>query len=245
MDLTSPHGTAGSLAYSQLGFLPFLQLASVTGPWGMSFLLLSFSTALAIGLRVYPEAPRRAGKLMGITAAVLVLVLGLGAWRLHEPVQGPKVKVGLVSSDTPENADVADEGAPTARLFQDYSVPIGQLASQGAQVVVLPEKLGVVLDANIQDTDGYFQKLTDRTGAALVVGVIRVALNERLQVRAVRWIGYMEYPPGASPSSKGIAQDLHREMVRTLNRGDLDLDVNVQTASVSPCFFARAARVAF
>ena len=195
MDLTSPHGTAGSLAYSQLGFLPFLQLASVTGPWGMSFLLLSFSTALAIGLRVYPEAPRRAAKLMGITAAVLVLVLGLGAWRLHEPVQGPKVKVGLVSSDTPENADVADEGAPTARLFQDYSVPIGQLASQGAQVVVLPEKLGVVLDANIQDTDGYFQKLTDRTGAALVVGVIRVAKDGKKYNEA------RIYMPGRPPQS--------------------------------------------
>jgi apolipoprotein N-acyltransferase len=31
---TTPHGSAGSLAYSQLRFLPFLQLASITGPWG-------------------------------------------------------------------------------------------------------------------------------------------------------------------------------------------------------------------
>src|SRR6202035_2917741 len=35
-NVTSPHGSAGSLAYSQLRFLPFLQLASITGPWGMS-----------------------------------------------------------------------------------------------------------------------------------------------------------------------------------------------------------------
>ena len=33
-NVTSPHGSAGSLAYSQLKFLPFLQLASITGPWG-------------------------------------------------------------------------------------------------------------------------------------------------------------------------------------------------------------------
>jgi len=77
------------------------------------------------------------------------------------------------------------------------------------------------------------------------VGVIRAALNERLEMLGVRWIGYMEYPAGASPSSTGMARDLHREMVRTLNRGDLDRDVDVQAASVSPCFFTRDARVAF
>jgi apolipoprotein N-acyltransferase len=31
-NFTAPHGTAGSLAYSQLSFLPILQLASITGP---------------------------------------------------------------------------------------------------------------------------------------------------------------------------------------------------------------------
>lgn len=76
------------------------------------------------------------------------------------------------------------------------------------------------------------------------VGVIRVVLNEHLEMRAVRWIGYMEYPPGASPPSTGTAQDLHREMVRTLNRGDLDLDNDVQADSVSPCFLTRDGRVA-
>ncbi|HEY3643955.1 MAG TPA: nitrilase-related carbon-nitrogen hydrolase [Gammaproteobacteria bacterium] len=176
LDLTSPHGTSGSLAYSQLQFLPFLQLASVTGPWGMSFLLLAFSTALAVGLHVYPEAPKRALRLTGGVVALLVLVLACGAWRLHEPVQGTHVKVGLVSSDAGANDDVADPGQPAARLFQDYSVPVEQLAAQGARVVVLPEKLAVVLDGQTADaTDGYFQKLVDRTGAAVVVGVIRVA----------------------------------------------------------------------
>ena len=195
MDLTSPHGTAGSLAYSQLSFLPFLQLATITGPWGMSFLLLSFSTALAIGLHLYAGAPKPALRLMGVVVAVLVLVLGLGAWRLHEPVPGPRVQVGLVSSDLPSNTDVADAGAATARLFQDYSDSVEKLAKQGARVVVLPEKLGVVLDADADATDGYFQKLTDRTGTAVVVGVIRVAKDGKKYNEA------RVYLPGRPPQS--------------------------------------------
>lgn len=73
-------------------------------------------------------------------------------------------------------------------------------------------------------------------------GVIRVVLDERLEILAVRWIGYMEYSSGASPPSTGVAQDLHREMVRTLNRGDLDPEVGGQAAPGLPCFLARDAR---
>lgn len=50
LNLAWHNGTAFNLAYTQLGFLPFLQLASVTGPWGMSFLLLLFPTAIAIAV---------------------------------------------------------------------------------------------------------------------------------------------------------------------------------------------------
>lgn len=74
-------------------------------------------------------------------------------------------------------------------------------------------------------------------------GVIRVASNDRLERLEVRWIGYMEYPPGA-PASSGVALDLRRAMVKTLDRGDLEADVDVRATSVSPCFFTRDARTA-
>ena len=51
-NLTSPHGTAGSLSYTQLKFLPFLQFASVAGPWGMTFKLLLFSAGGAVGIEM-------------------------------------------------------------------------------------------------------------------------------------------------------------------------------------------------
>lgn len=64
-DITTSGGTAGSFAYSQLNFLPFLQLASITGPWGMSFLLLLFPAALAIGLHLRRSEPKRALRIGG------------------------------------------------------------------------------------------------------------------------------------------------------------------------------------
>ncbi|HEY4127711.1 MAG TPA: nitrilase-related carbon-nitrogen hydrolase [Gammaproteobacteria bacterium] len=196
LNVTSPHGTSGSLAYSQLHFLPFLQLATVTGPWGMSFLLLSFSTAIAIGLHLYPTAPTQALRIGGAVAAVLVLVLALGAWRVHTPQSGTQVKVGLVASDGAhgEYDQVLDPGAPADKLFAQYSDSVQVLAAQGVRVVVLPEKLAVVVAETLQSTDDSFQRLADHTGVVIVVGMIRSADGKAYNEARV-------YMPGRPPQN--------------------------------------------
>src|SRR6202035_1346686 len=92
-NVTSPHGSAGSLAYSQLKFLPFLQLASLTGPWGMSFVLLLFPVAIAIGLHLRKISPKCALQVVGVGVGVVAAVLTFGAVRLAIP-QTQVVKVG-------------------------------------------------------------------------------------------------------------------------------------------------------
>lgn len=174
-NLTTPHGTAGSIAYTQLTFLPFLQLASITGPWGMSFLLLCFPAALAIGLHLRKRAPRQALRVVAVTLGVLAAVLAFGAIRLAMTPRGQPVKVGLIASDTPANVNVAGNGADTRRLFENYAAAAAELATGGAQAVVLPEKLGAVLDSENSAADPIFQGLADRSGATIVVGQVHIA----------------------------------------------------------------------
>lgn len=174
LNLVSVHGTAGSLSYSQLNFLPLLQLASVTGPWGMSFLLLLFSSTLAVGLHLWRGERKQAMRILGAGLGVIGLALIFGAVRLSLPVPGPRIRVGLIASDLAANSDIADEGAETARLFHDYAAQAEALAAQGAQVIVLPEKLGVVEERQAAATDALFQSLADRTGAEIVVGLVFV-----------------------------------------------------------------------
>jgi apolipoprotein N-acyltransferase len=179
-NLTTPHATAGSIAYTQLKFLPFLQLASITGPWGMSFLLLLFPAALAIGLHLRRTARGAALRVVATTAGVLAAVLIFGAVRIAVTPRGHLVKVGLIASDIPGNGNIADPGAATKRLFEDYAAQAERLAAPhdgqgGAQAIVLPEKLGVVLDAENGSADPIFQRLADRTGVTMVVGEVHVA----------------------------------------------------------------------
>lgn len=176
-NLTTPHGTAGSLAYTQLNFLAFLQLASITGPWGMSFLLMLFPAAIAIGVYLHRSDPKRARQILAASLGLIVLVLVFGAVRLALQAPPPHVKVGLIASDAPGNDDVAAEGAPTERLFHEYASYADRLASQGARVIVIPEKTGVVVEreSDAATVDAMFQSVADKDKVTIVVGMVDVA----------------------------------------------------------------------
>ncbi len=169
-----PHGTAGSLAYTQLNFLPFLQLASVTGPWGMSFLLLLFPAAVAIGLYLRLTAPKQAFRIAGTGLGLVAMVLIFGAVRLATPVKGSRVMVGLIASDGPGNDDVEEEGAKTGSLFRAYASHAERLAARGAQVIVIPEKLGVMVSPDTS-VDEILEKLANTSGATIVAGMVYVS----------------------------------------------------------------------
>jgi len=172
-NVTSPHGSAGSLAYSQLKFLPFLQLASITGPWGMTFVLLLFPAAIAIGLHLRQTSPKRALQITVAGVAVVAAVLVFGAVRLTIS-QTQMVKVGLITSDEKGNDTVTGPGADTERLFRAYAGQAEKLASDGAQAIVMPEKLGVTLEGKSSGTDAVLQSVADQTGATIVAGVVHV-----------------------------------------------------------------------
>ena len=172
--VSGPHGTFGSLAYTQVEFLPVLQLASVTGPWGITFLILLLPAALAAAWQLR-GARGRALRIAGAAVAAVAVVLAFGVVRMVGGESGPPVRVGLVASDPPTSPHVAGEGPATAKLLDAYARSAETLAAQGAQLIVLPEKLGVVVDSGTRDADTRFQALADQTRAVIVVGLVHVA----------------------------------------------------------------------
>jgi apolipoprotein N-acyltransferase len=175
----TPHGTSADLAYTQLNFLPFLQLASATGPWGMTFLLLLAPAAVAVVLYLREREPQRATQVACVVGGLMLVVLALGALRLNESGPRQTVKVGLIASDTPENNDVAGVGANAQRLLSAYAAQARILASQGAQVVVMPEKIAAVRDEDTSMVDAVFQPLADATGITIVTGELHLSSDAK------------------------------------------------------------------
>ena len=193
-NLLWPHGSAACLAYSQLNFLPFLQTASLAGPWGMGFVLLLFSAGIALAIYGWGAERGRAVRVLGATSGVVAAVLIFGTVRMAIRQPGPSVRVGLVASDAAANSGVAGPGEAAERLYRVYAQQAAGLIARGAQVVVMPENLGVVVDPDDGKVDALLQGVADRTGAMLVAGV-----NHRSG--AVRHNEAWVFAPGRARSS--------------------------------------------
>jgi apolipoprotein N-acyltransferase len=181
----SPHGTLGSVSYSQ-GDLPvLLQLASVTGLWGISFILSLVPAAVATAWRRRQE-PRlaRAILLLGILPAVVAIVFGVV--RLGMPASPHEVPVGLAANDV-ETARRWEQGGPgepfqVLRAFADRAAA---LAAAGATIVVLPEKFVAVTPDDAEPARAILSATARERQVTIVAGWYVATPAERRNVAVV------------------------------------------------------------
>jgi apolipoprotein N-acyltransferase len=162
----SPHSTFGNLAYTQMDCLPVLQIVSITGIWAVSFVVFLLPSAAAAWLA--PGASAHRSRLITAVALVYVAVLGYGLIRLHTTPTAPRVTVGLIASDVPANR--FPSGAETVRLIAAYAGQVPALASQGAQVVVIPEKLGRIDSDDLKTADAILAQTAEVTHVYILAG---------------------------------------------------------------------------
>lgn len=172
ISLISIHGTFGNLSYSQMNFLPIVQIASVTGIWGISFCIFLFAAATTV---LFSAAPRSKKFRVAIGASVFLLcVFAYGAWRLaFTPKESPTVKVALMASSAKGNffAGSPEQLHATLRRYADQ---MKAFTAQGVQLIVLPEHNGPVTDASQAEADALLGQMARDTGAHIALGVQRV-----------------------------------------------------------------------
>ncbi|GAA5115579.1 nitrilase-related carbon-nitrogen hydrolase [Pseudonocardia adelaidensis] len=132
-----------SATTQQTDLLPVLQIASLTGVWGVSFLV--FLPAAAIAAACAPAAPRPARLRAAATGLVLLLAaLGYGGVRLarlDDPAAAaPSVAaLGRVQPDALDDQWEIDPATPAGReLLDSYAAAVRALPPD-VRTVVLPE----------------------------------------------------------------------------------------------------------
>jgi len=145
--LSLSQGTFGNIGYTQLKNLPVLQLAAISGLWGIGFTVTLFGAALAV---LFHAAPRRRFWLAGTFASYYICVFSYGELRLHRtPDAAHSIVVGLV--ETHAGADMFPGDAQSMiALLRRYADQARALAGSGAQIVVLPEMTGLVVDPGLR-----------------------------------------------------------------------------------------------
>ncbi len=136
---TGPHGTFGSLGYSQADVLPVMQLASVTGVLGVSFLVAAVGAALAVAWR-YRREPSARNLALATGLLPLAASLVFGVIRLRQAAAPSEIRIGLLADDSSLRFFGTTDSALALPLIRSYARRVGEVAARGAVVVVLPEK---------------------------------------------------------------------------------------------------------
>ena len=169
--LSLSQGTFGNTGYTQLKNLPILQIAALSGLWGISFTVNLLPAAIA-ALVAAPAKLRL--RMATAIAAFYICVLAFGLLRLNMVPQAPhSVLVGLVETHT--GADIFPPDAPsTMTLMQGYARQIKSLAAQGAAFVVLPEMTALIPDSASAKIDAFFQQTARDAHVQVLLGILHV-----------------------------------------------------------------------
>jgi apolipoprotein N-acyltransferase len=130
----SPHGSAGAFAYSQMDFLPAIQVASLGGAPAITFVVMLFASAVALLLA------KRAFTAALAPALIVAAALGFGYWRLEAEAKSESdhdlAGVALLAADQ-------FEGIPMdwRTVWAGYAPLIERAADQDYRIVLLPEKI--------------------------------------------------------------------------------------------------------
>jgi apolipoprotein N-acyltransferase len=167
--LSLSQGTFGNTGYTQLKNLPILQLAALSGLWGISFTVYLFSA----GVAAIGSAPAQLRARIAVAlAGYYVWVLSYGVIRLHSaPEASSSVHVGLVETHAGQNIFPPD-AQTTMALMQDYAEQVQPLAARGAQFVLLPEMTALVPVPLSAQVDALFQRTARAAGVQILLGVI-------------------------------------------------------------------------
>ncbi len=152
---TNPVGAWGATGFTQYGELPLMQLASVTGMIGITFLMGWFAS---VANWAWENRSRGTDLRRGVAVfgAVLVLVLVFGLLRLNLASTGDTIRVAGITADPArslaQRTDAMSDPAAIAAAIQShwdaYFDETAREAKAGAQVVVWPEVSGVAFSSD-------------------------------------------------------------------------------------------------
>lgn len=156
-----------SLVASQHDNLPLLQLASVTGGYGVSFLVALLAS---VGNLAWQQGFdwRRIRTVVLTYAGIVALVLVGGTLRMKATSESETVRVAGVTWSRSVDAAAGDE---FDLVTEDLIASTEREAAAGAKIVVWPEAATSVLDADRAELLDELGAVTRRTGIYLVAGL--------------------------------------------------------------------------
>jgi apolipoprotein N-acyltransferase len=193
--MTNPQGSIGAQAYGQVGDLMLMQLASITGMWGITFLVNWFGALVNFSWERSFEW-KEIRRCLLIYASVLILVFAYGGFRLaySRPPSHTVQMHGITAIDMRQELDHIhqvqqesweDYRQLVADLRQPYLEATAREAQAGAQLIHWPEMAVWVPE---EDQAGFYQQAAEiarQESVYLAMGLVTVFNDGRRSLNKI------------------------------------------------------------
>lgn len=156
-------GTIETPAAAELSMPMLIQVASLVGFTGITFLLGLVPAGIAASMRRHGALP------VVIALAAFAANAGYGLWRMSQPPSGA-MHVALIESDDAVGRLRADDRQTTLKAVDAYVAEIIRLGDTGIQLMVLPENISRVAPQWRDEVWARLAAASNRTNATLVAG---------------------------------------------------------------------------
>ncbi len=170
-----------SLGYSQYTFLPVIQIADITGVYGVSFLIVAVNAAIVDILlfkRRYAERPLASLlPTIGGFAALAVFVvftLSYGVYRLHKHRSGSVVKVAVIQGDIEQ--DKKWDPSYQQSVIDTYKDLSFAAARENPELIVWPETAAPFFFRTDKELTAYMVSFQRQLNSYLLFGSV-MAIN--------------------------------------------------------------------
>jgi apolipoprotein N-acyltransferase len=172
----SPNGTFDSQAYTQLDFLPVVQLAALTGIWGINFLIWFFPGLLSAAL-VRGQSGRTRATAFAVLVVVTLSCIAYGFVRLGPTAKASgNVRATALASDA---RIFPTDAAESLHWLERYADESRRAAMNGSSIIVLPEKIAVVTEPDTPAVRRVYTEAARKSGTGIVVGISRLENGQR------------------------------------------------------------------
>ena len=177
--VANPLGSWGSLAYTQHSFLPFLQLLSITGMWGLSFLIAWLAPVVNRAWEQDLALQRVRGAVL-IYGGILALVLIYGSGRMtFFPPRSETLQVTSLTQAVDHfsflQMKMAELRASRNQLLESGELLLQQSRQQaqaGADVIIWQEGATIVLQEDEASLIGKARALAQEEKVYLLLGLV-------------------------------------------------------------------------
>lgn len=150
------------MGYSQIHFLPLIQISSITGVYGVSFIIIFLNTSIAFSFK------SKSLKWLIPSLTIFILSILHGFYTINKGYKKDNpVRVAVVQGNTSMDDDIIGNKKLLERKFQDYIDLTEKAIDNNAKLVIWPETSVPIL-FRYDPRKEIILKLSKRTGSFIL-----------------------------------------------------------------------------